>query len=214
MKRQTVLFLHGFASSGRSTKAGYLRDRCEALPQIYFHSLDFNPSRTDFEYLTVTGMINRVRQFTIDRAFDRIEIIGSSLGALVGLHFAYRYKTVSRLLLLAPALTYTSIVLKAEMLEQWKSEGRITFYHYGFEESLPLLYDFHQDAINYGQVVPPPAPVTIIHGKSDDVVPIESSREYASRYPDSVRLIETDSDHLLADRLDLIWEQVNSFLLP
>ena len=86
MTQETVLLLHGFASSGNSTKAQYLRERFKALPNVDFHAVDFNPTPRDFEYMTVTGMINRLRQYVLDHDFQRVFIVGSSMGALVGLN--------------------------------------------------------------------------------------------------------------------------------
>jgi pimeloyl-ACP methyl ester carboxylesterase len=56
--------------------------------------------------------------------------------------------------------------------------------------------------------VPTAAPVTIIHGLHDEVVPIAASRAYAAAHPERVRLIAVDSDHRLNDQLDRIWEQL------
>jgi hypothetical protein len=55
--------------------------------------------------------------------------------------------------------------------------------------------------------------VLIVHGRRDDVIPVEKSQNYAACYRDKVRLLEVDSDHRLSDQLPLIWEQVESFLL-
>ena len=66
MEQLTVLYLHGFTSSGRSTKARYFRDKFEAFPQVEFHAIDFNPTPKDFEYVTTTGRINRLRQYVLD----------------------------------------------------------------------------------------------------------------------------------------------------
>src|SRR6056297_815950 len=75
-----VLFLHGFTSSARSGKATFLKEQYAALPNIDFTIFDFNPTPRDFEYLTITGMINRLRQYILDRKSDRVTLIASSLG--------------------------------------------------------------------------------------------------------------------------------------
>ena len=52
MDKRTILFLHGFASSTRSTKAQYLGKKFAALSQVAYHAVDFNPTPRDFEYMT------------------------------------------------------------------------------------------------------------------------------------------------------------------
>ena len=69
------------------------------------------------------------------------------------------------------------------------------------------------DGGRYLEPAPPAAPLLIIHGRNDEVVPIENSRKYVARYPDQTQLVEVASDHRLNDQLDLIWEQGRSFLL-
>ena len=213
MPLKTVLYLHGFASSAYGTKAQFFREKFGPLPEVEFRALDFNPTPTDFEYLTITGMINRLRQYVFDHDLGSLGIIASSLGALVGLHYAHRFGGVERMLLLAPALAWRSHMLSGEDLRRWEEAGAAPVLHYAFEHEVGLRYDFHVDRDLYRQPVPPPAPITIIHGVNDDTVPIEGSRRYAAAFPNQVRLVEVDSDHRLNDRLPLIWAHCRSFLL-
>ena len=213
MDNKTVLFLHGFASSGQSTKAQYLRERFKALPQVEFQAIDFNPTPRDFEYMTVTGLINRLRQYVLDHRLENLSLIGSSLGGLIGLHYAHRFGGVEKMLLLAPGLSWLSGGLSEKELEQWKKAGVGPVFHYAFEKELPVRYDLHVDGLCYLEPIPPTTPITIIHGRNDDVVPIDNSRKYAANFPDKIRLIEVDADHTLNDLLPFIWEHIQSFLL-
>ncbi|MEJ2695880.1 MAG: YqiA/YcfP family alpha/beta fold hydrolase [Candidatus Sulfobium sp.] len=207
-----LIFLHGFASSAKSTKARYLAERLEGITGVRFLVPDFNPAPRDFEYLTVTGMINRLRQYLVDHEAGSPDIIASSLGALVALHYVRRFGG-GRLLLLAPVLSYRSLPFAADMLTQWEKAGITEVSHYGFPGKVLLRYDFHVDGMRYSEEIPPPSPVLILHGSNDEVIPVTNSRNYASRYPDEVRLAELDSDHGLLDRMETIWEQVLSFIL-
>jgi pimeloyl-ACP methyl ester carboxylesterase len=211
--KKTILLLHGFASSGQSTKARYLREKFKGLPQVEFHAIDFNPTPRDFEYMTTTGLINRLRQYVLDHHLGNISIIGSSYGGLIALRYAHRFGGVERMLLLAPGLRWLSGGLSQEGLERWQKAGAEPVLHYAFEEEIPLRYDLHIDGLHYLEPVPPAAPITIIHGSDDEVVPVDHSREYAACFPDEVHLIEVKAGHNLNDHLDFIWGYVRSFLL-
>jgi pimeloyl-ACP methyl ester carboxylesterase len=180
---KTILFLHGFASSARTTKAQYLQKKLEPLPRVAFHALDMNPTPIDFEYMTTTGLINRVRQYILDHELAPLSIVGSSFGGLVAIHYAHRFAGVEKLL------------------------------HYAFDESLPLRYALHTDGLNFMEPVPPAVPTLIIHGSRDTSVPIEDSRAFAAEHPRKVQLIEVDADHDLNGHLPLIWRHLQSFLL-
>ncbi|MCP4427136.1 MAG: esterase [Chloroflexi bacterium] len=212
MKPKTIIFLHGFASSNQGTKAQFLRQKCQSLPDVDFHAFDFNPTPRDFEFMTVTGMINKLRQYIFDRQLDNVRLIGSSMGALVALNYAHRFNDVENLLLLAPALAYRSGVDQTKA-KQWQEAGVGPVFHYAFEKEVPLRYEFEEDGLKYSDPVPPMTKMMIIHGRSDDILPIANSRAYAAAHPQLVQLIEVASDHRLNDQLDLIWRQVVVFSL-
>ncbi len=207
-----ILYLHGFASSAQCTKAQYLREKLKAF-QVEFHAVDFNPTPKDFEYMTTTGMINRVRQYVLDHDLEDVHVIGSSYGGLIAVHFAHRFGGVEKMLLLAPGLTWLSGGLTEQALEGWKKAGVAPVFHYAYEREIPVRYDLQADGLRYLEPVPPAAPSIIIHGHDDKSVPIEPSRAYAADFPDLVRLIEVDADHDLNGHLEFIWEYVQSFLL-
>ncbi len=213
MEQQTLLYLHGFTSSAQSTKAKFFRSKLKALPQAKFYAIDFNPTPKDFEYVTTTGLINRLRQYVLDHRLANVRIIGSSYGGLIAPHYAHRFGGIEKMLLLAPALFWLSGGLSEEELEQWEKAGAAPVFHDAFGKEIPVRYDLHVDGLCYLEPIPPPAPITIIHGRNDKTVPIDHSRNYAASFSDQVQLIEVDADHDLNDHLDFIWEQVQSFLL-
>ena len=61
-------------------------------------------------------------------------------------------------------------------------------------------------------LVPADVPTIVIHGVEDDVVPIGTSREFATR--GKVELIETDDDHRLAGSLDVIIDAITRLVSP
>jgi pimeloyl-ACP methyl ester carboxylesterase len=213
MDKTTVLFLHGFASSAQAIKARYFREKFATLPQVDFDAIDFNPTPRDFEYLTTTGQIDRLRQYVLDRGLQRFSIIGSSYGGLIALHYAHRFGGVEKMLLLAPGLRWLSGGLSHEALEQWRQAGAAPVFHFAFDRELPIRYGLEVDGQRYLEPIPPPTPLTIIHGDADAVVPTDDSRRYVAAYPDLVHLVQVQADHDLNGHLDLIWDYVESFLL-
>jgi len=210
---RTVLYLHGFLSSAQSTKARFLREHLTSFPQVSFCAIDFNPTPGDFETMTTTGQINRLRQYVLDHDLSDIRLVGSSFGGLVALHYAHRFGGVGRMLLLAPAVVWLSGGLSDQELEQWKQAGVAPLFHPAFDREVPLRYDLQLDGLRYLEPVPPTVPTLIIHGRQDETVPIAHSRAYAADHLDDVHLIEVDADHDLNPHLALIWDTVTSFLL-
>jgi pimeloyl-ACP methyl ester carboxylesterase len=210
---RTILYLHGFLSSAQSTKARFLRERLAPLPHATFDAIDFNPTPRDFETMTTTGQINRLRQYVLDRGLTDVGFVGSSFGGLVALHYAHRFGSVARMLLLAPAVAWLSGGRSEQELRGWEKAGVAPVFHPAFDREVPIRYDLQLDGLRYLEPVPPGSPTLIIHGRQDTTVPIAGSRAYAADYPDDVRLIEVNADHDLNPHLDLIWGYAESFLL-
>jgi hypothetical protein len=206
------LYLHGFASSPQGDKAKFLREKYQELQDQRFLAVNFNPTREDFRRMTITGMINRLRQYILDHELEEPRLIGSSLGGLVSLRYAADYPT-GRLLLLAPLLAYQSLNMSDQALAMWEKQDTLEIDHYAYPGKIPLGYRFHEDGLNYQEMIQPAAEIMILHGRNDERVPIEDSRYYAEKYPEQVQLIEVESDHRLADQQARIWELIREFLL-
>ncbi|MCY7323599.1 MAG: alpha/beta fold hydrolase, partial [Phormidesmis sp. CAN_BIN36] len=187
------VYLHGFASSPRSRKAQDLRDRFAAL-NLKLHTPDLN--QNDFTHLTLTRQIQQVCDgFPLGQP---IVIIGSSLGGLTAAWVGEHCSQVDRLVLLAPAfefLTHWLPKLGDKLLHEWQSGTPLMVYHYGAERLLPLSYQFVVDCAGYDLArLRKPIPTLILHGISDQVIPIQVSRDYVCVRP-WVELVELDSDH-------------------
>lgn len=204
------IYLHGFASSPHSAKAEYICT-CFAQANIKLKIPDLNAG--DFSHLTITRQITQVAsQFSDDST--RVTLIGSSLGGLTSAHLGQQYPQVQRLVLFAPAFGFLSHWLPKlgdETLQRWQKEKYLMVYHYGNEKKLPLSYDFVTDASQYKEkVLQRPIPTLILHGRHDDVIPIQASRDFAQKRP-WVELIELNSDHGLGNVMTKIWSAIQSF---
>lgn len=207
---QAFIYLHGFASSPQSAKAEYLRSRFSSL-QIPLQLPDLNQG--DFAHVTITRQLRQV-EAEFPPPPKPVTIIGSSLGGFSATLLAQRQPQCHRLVLLAPAWQFLSHWLPRlgeQTLNQWQTEGYMSVYHYGEQRSLPLSYNFIQDAQTYQEEpLNRPIPTLILHGSQDEVIPIESSRNFASGRP-WVKLIELESDHSLGNVLPEIWEAIVGF---
>ncbi|MCC0179764.1 alpha/beta fold hydrolase [Waterburya agarophytonicola K14] len=201
------IYLHGFASSPKSSKAQYLRDRF-AEKNLYLNILDLNQG--DFSNLTLSRQIEQTIAAFPD-SHSPITLIGSSFGALTSAWVAQKCDRVKGLILLAPAFGFPQSWysrLEPNQIEQWQKTGFLPIYHYGEDKQIPLKYQFLEDAENYPiEELKRNLPTLIIHGINDDVVPIQVSRDYVDRHS-QVRLIELDSDHGLNDSQATIWQEI------
>ncbi|MEH2284773.1 MAG: YqiA/YcfP family alpha/beta fold hydrolase [Nostoc sp.] len=204
------IYLHGFASSPKSAKAQDIGDRFTQI-QTKLKIPDLNAG--DFSQLTITRQIAQVAaEFSNDST--PVTLIGSSLGGLTAAHLGQQNLQVQRLVLLAPAfgfLSYWLPKLGDEEVQRWQQEKSLTIYHYGEERTIPLSYDFVTDAAQYQEkLLQRPISTLILHGKKDEVIPIEASRDFARLRP-WVQLVELDSDHALGNVMEEIWQAIRLF---
>ena len=205
------IYLHGFASSPRSSKATYLRDRFAEM-NLKLEVLDLNQG--GFSSLTLSRQIEQTVAAFPD-ATTRITLIGSSFGGLTSAWVAQQELQVQSLVLLAPAFGFPQnwySQLPPDQIQQWRKSGFLSVYHYGENKLIPLHYKFLQDADNYPVTgLTRSLPTLIIHGIHDNVVPIQVSRDYAQQHS-QVKLIELDSEHGLNDVRVKIWQETRNFL--
>jgi len=206
-------YLHGFASGPLTQKGQALRRRLArrgmdlVLPDL---------NRPSFAELTVEGALAAVDELIAEGpAAASWRFIGSSFGGYVAALAAQRHpERIDRLLLLCPGFDLVDRwpeLLGADRLAAWQRDGTfpiedgagvLTDVHWAFCESMMRHPDFPEI----------PCPTRIVHGRQDEVVPIETSRRYVARHPD-VALIEVDDDHSLLASLDPIEEEAVAFLL-
>ena len=217
------IYLHGFASSPHGTKAQYLRE-CFEDSQINLTIPDLNQG--DFFNLTLTRQLQFLeteyfkdyRESDMDnesvKRSQYITLIGSIFGGLISAILAQDQLQVKRLVILAPAFQFhihlCQLLGKAKM-QQWQTDRSLLFAHYGEKCTLPLNYKFWTDLVQYqDEKFSREIPTLILHGIHDNVIPIKSSREFASQRP-WVEIIELESDHGLVNVLPDIWQEIQYF---
>lgn len=208
-----VLYLHGFASSARSTKAAYFASKL-AGHGVTVTTPDLN--EPDFSTLTVSRMIEQVGRAIDASADPSIVLIGSSLGGVVAVQAALQHPDrVTRMVLLAPALEFAGRKLDTlgdRSIAEWQRTNRLDVFHYGYGRIVPVRYELYSDASRYDCLAAQPAmPIQIFQGRRDTAVDPEMVERWAGLRP-NVELHMLDDDHQLAASLDLIWREMRRFL--
>ncbi len=204
------MYLHGFASSPQSVKAKDLSDRFAQLA-MPLSIPDLNQG--DFTYLTLTRQLQQV-EAEFPPSPTPVTLIGSSFGGLTAAWIAQNQPQVEKLVLLAPAFGFLSHWLPRlgyEQMQQWQNEGFLPVYHYGEEKMLPISYQFAEDAAQYRETeLLRPVKTLLIHGTEDEVIPIQTSIDFASDRP-WVKLMQLQSDHSLHNVREEIWQAIREF---
>jgi pimeloyl-ACP methyl ester carboxylesterase len=209
----TILYLHGFASSARSTKAAYFAERLREHG-IALRCPDFN--EPDFATLTLTRMIDQLGAELAQLDGGAAALIASSLGATVAILAADRFAAaVDRLVLLAPAVMFAKPghhLLPPERVEEWQRRGALPFFHHAFGEERLLNYAFYEDSLKHDAFAAIMAqPTLIFQGLRDSSVDHRTVEAFAAARP-AVTLSLLDDDHQLIASLPRIWDGVADFL--
>ena len=208
-----TVYLHGFASSPRSTKVGYFSDRLRERGETLVCP-DFNaPS---FRTLTVTRMLAQLEGHVAQAGSAPVVLIGSSLGGTLAILAAARFGArVERLVLLAPAVMFAKPghhLLPPGRIEEWRRRGSLPFHHYVDNTEHELDFAFYEDSLQYdafNTVVP--QPTLIFQGLRDASVDYRTVEEFA-RTRRNVGLSLLDDDHQLIASLPRIWSDIQPFL--
>ena len=217
-----IVYLHGFASSPKSTKAQYFADRL-AGHGVAVVTPNFN--EPDFRTLTMTRMLDQLSA-TIDRLRDNDDgrsgervpatLFGSSLGGTLAILAAARLgANVERLVLMAPAVMFAKPghhLLPPERIAEWRRCGALPFFHYAFNEERLLDFAFYEDTLRYDAFNAVfTQPTLIFQGLHDQSVDPRTVEAFA-RTRSNVTLSLLEDDHQLIASLPLMWDATRSCL--
>ena len=206
-----VLYLHGFASSPKSSKAAFFATKLAARG-VAVESPDLNAP--DFSTLTVTRMLGQVSDI-LGSGTEPVALIGSSLGGFVAVHAARQHPArVTRVVLLAPALQFGANRMRelGVELEAWKAANRIDVFHYGYGRVMPVHYELYEDAQRYDAWnARLSQPVQVFQGTRDTAVDPVAVEDWC-RSRANVELHLVDDDHQLLESREFIWTEMARFL--
>lgn len=202
-----IIYLHGFASSPSSKKAHFFRERFRELG-IGLEVPDLADG--NFERLTITGQLQVIER--VARG-EPVCLMGSSMGGYLAALYASRHREVEKLMLMAPAFSFSSRwpeTLGREVMERWKNTGVLKVFHYSEGREMDLGYQLIEDAERYESYPAFAQPALIFHGCADTVVPAEYSVRFAEHHANVV-LHLMNSDHELMNVLDIMWRDTERF---
>jgi pimeloyl-ACP methyl ester carboxylesterase len=209
---QHVFYLHGFASSPKSTKVGYFSDRLREHG-IDVRCPDFN--QPDFSTLTLTRMLDQLSG-ELAAVDGPATLMGSSLGGTLAILAAERMPAqVDRLVLMAPAVMFAKPghhLLAPERIEEWRRRGSLPFFHYADNAQRELNFAFYEDSLQHDAFdATIRQPTLIFQGLRDTSVDYRTVEAFARAHAE-VTLSLLDDDHQLIASLPRMWNDVRAFL--
>ncbi len=208
-----TFYLHGFASSARSTKARYFAERFRERGRR-LACPDFN--EPDFRTLTLSRMLDQLAREIDASGENQVTLMGSSLGGTLAILGAARLRDrVDRLVLLAPAVMFAKPghhLLPPERVDEWRRRGSLPFFHYGYDEERLLDVAFYEDSLRHDAFNAVfEQPTLIFQGRHDTSVDWSTVAEFAGTRP-HVTLTLLDDDHQLIASLPRMWTDIEQFL--
>lgn len=216
----TLVWLGGYRSDMRGTKAEYLADMAQR-ERLGFCRLDYSghgESGGRFEDGTISRWIEDA-QAVIDAAVKGpVILVGSSMGAWIALRLAQiarladDRRRVAGMLLLAPAPDFTERLMMPKLDDAQRQalqrDGFLTKpSDYSSEPDLytrALFEDGRQNLV-MDNLIETDCPVTIIQGMADPDVPFEHAMELVTHLPfaGTIMTLVRDGDHRLSRPQDL-----------
>jgi len=207
-----VVYLHGFASGARSSKAAWFTERL-AAHGVPTRCPDFNAP--DFATLTISRMLERL-DAELHSIGEPVALMGSSLGGTLAILAADRFRErIDRVVLLAPAVMFAKPghhLLPPERIEEWRRKGALPFFHYADNRERLLYFAFYEDSLQYdpfGAALR--QPTLIFQGVHDASVDAATVEQFARNRP-NVTLSLLEDDHQLLASLPRIWNDAAPFL--
>ena len=199
-----VIVCHGMESNKESDKL-VLLSRELARRNLLTLRFDFACAVESgrFEEITYRGEVEDLQAaflFMRHRHTGKIAILGSSMGGTVALLFAASHGSVATVVTVAAPVhpeRFASRLLTPAQVQEWRKTG-YTIYH-GQRINVSLLDELEK--INVPEAVRGiDCPVLILHGDSDDVVPVAEAHELYGCLPAAKRLsLLKGADHRLSD---------------
>lgn len=225
--RTAILLIHGFA--GGPYDYGDLAGDLQTYKtfDIYTFTLAGH-DKAKINHVTKDDWINSAEielQKIINNGYKKIYIIGHSMGGIIGVHLASKYKEVKKLVLASPAFKYLSFKgNKLDIIGSIKKVPKI-FKDYTYEEVISRLLKVPVHTVkefmtlakkHTNDIKKIEIPTLILYGLEDELVPIDSvNYVFKNIKSTSVTLIELETlthDLFKNDRYEEIKIIIKDFL--
>ena len=224
-KNKAVLIIHGLA--GGTYDEEYLANYLEL--ERHFDVFSFTLPGHDVKdrrKATCEEWMNESEnqlKFLLKNGYKKIYLVGHSMGGVIATHLAKEHKEVKKLVLVAPA--FTSFASKEEggvFKALFKIPELIKTYSYNefitrinklpitAEKEFFKLVETYKNDIDYIDM-----PVMFVHGKKDQMVPVESSKELFEKMNIKKRLVLINDyyhDVFKGDKKEDICKVIKKFL--
>ncbi len=216
-KERLWLHLHGFATNVLGKKIEIMRDYFKRTELFSFFATDM-----DYEKHTTTEALNFLEVLIggFSQKFKSITLSGSSHGAYIAVNYL-RFKNkgnVENLVLFAPSFETLSLIIKEigrEKIKNWL-EGKESLRIIEEGREIEIIKEFARDIIENGYEIiendkvkfrNPGVRIFIVHGKNDEIVPVERTKLFVSQVKVE-RFIEVDDDHQLSNTFSEIFPKI------
>jgi len=182
-----VLFIHGFTGGPLEVRplVNFLKMKTNwqlAIPTLPGHGITLNLEKGSADSWLMEAELALKR---LQKEVDRVIVVGFSMGGLIAMYLALRYK-IDKLVLLSPAAKYISprillkemrIVLAKPLLTKYPPNTFYHLYEYKFTHTpLRAIFEF----LRIVRIVKPyhgliKIPVCIVQGEKDGIVPFTTA---------------------------------------
>ena len=199
-----VILVHGFTSNKNSkswTKLVEVLDK-NNISSFRFDIYGHGESKGKIEDLTITEAIDNVIQainFLKNNRYLKIGLVGSSFGGCASIIAASKTKDLLFLGLKSPVSSYeerAKKLLTKKEIKEWKKKGYRILGNYGVP--IKMKYSYYEDFKNndgYKVASKITIPTLIVHGNTDESVPIKQSIKLSKLIPSCQLKIVVGANH-------------------
>lgn len=224
--KKAILIIHGFAGGtyDQEELANYLElNRNFDVFQFTLPGHERNLSKVEHDEWIKKS--EQQIEWLISNGYNKIYLIGHSMGGVIATYLASKYEEVKKLVLAAPAFHYLNVIKENLNVSKSLQVAPKVIKTYGSEEivarmlklNVTVLKEFMalvKEYYDYPKDVT--CPVLIIQGKSDNLVPLSSSEYvYNSVKSKKKKLIYLDDithDVFRNKNKEQIFKLIESFL--